>query len=328
MAIGSRVIRSAKPALPAAHPVIPTIRRAGSPFTPPDGILHGMMSDESNSVTAPTATLTALVADDEAIARDGLGHILAALDGIEVLPGARNGREAIKMIRAHRPDVVFLDVEMPDVNGIDVVRTLQEEATPDELPIFVFVTAYSSYAIEAFNLAASDYLVKPFTDARIARCMDRVRRLHARIRAERLSQAVLSLARNDFAAPAPAATSRAYVQRILIPHGVRTIIVPVNTVEWIGADNDYIVVHSQGKAHLLRGTLGAIEQDLDPNNFARAHRSILVNVDQIAELRRERDGSAAMVLRDGTRLPVGRRRYDEIRVRLASHAVPGVGTDH
>lgn len=297
-----------------------------------------MISDESKPNAAPSATpavhatpavLTALVVDDEAIARDGLGHILAALDGVEVFPGARNGREAIRTIRARRPDVVFLDVEMPDVNGIDVVRTLQEEATQDELPIFVFVTAYSTYAIEAFNLAASDYLVKPFTDARIARCMDRVRRLHARIGAERLSRAVLSLARNDFAAPlAPAIMPKAYVQRILIPHGVRTIIVPVNTIEWIGADNDYIVVHTQGKAHLLRGTLGAIEQDLDPNCFARAHRSILVNVDQIAELRRERDGSAAMVLRDGTRLPVGRRRYDEIRVRLASHAVPGVGSDH
>ena len=290
-----------------------------------------MISDEPNLVEAPTATLTltALVADDEAIARDGLGHILAALDGVEVLPGARNGRDAIRAIRTRRPDVVFLDVEMPDVNGIDVVRTLQEEVSPDELPIFVFVTAYSTYAIEAFNLDASDYLVKPFTDARIARCMDRVRRLHARIRAERLSQAVLSLARNDFAAPlAPATAPKTYVQRVLIPHGVRTIIVPVNTIEWIGADNDYIVVHSQGKAHLLRGTLGAIEQDLDPSCFARAHRSILVNVDQITELRRERDGSAGMVLRDGTRLPVGRRRYDEIRVRLASHTVPGVGSDH
>jgi len=288
-----------------------------------------MISEEPNPASAPTATLTALVADDEAIARDGLGHILAALDGVEVLPGARNGRDAIRAIRTRRPDVVFLDVEMPDVNGIDVVRTLQEDVTPDELPIFVFVTAYSTYAIEAFNLAASDYLVKPFTDARIARCVDRVRRLHARIRAERLSQAVLSLAQSDLVAPfAPATAPKAYVQRILIPHGVRTIVVPVNTIEWIGADNDYVVVHSQGKAHLLRGTLGSIEQDLDPGCFARAHRSILVNVDQITELRRERDGSAGMVLRDGTRLPVGRRRYDEIRVRLASHTVPGVGSDH
>jgi two-component system, LytTR family, response regulator len=314
--------------VPTVHPPELTVRRGESPFAPSDGILHDMTT-ESNSVATPTATLTALVVDDEAIARDGLGHILSALDGIEVLPGARNGREAIKMIRARRPDVVFLDVEMPDVNGIDVVRTLQDEATSDELPIFVFVTAYSTYAIEAFNLAASDYLVKPFTDARIARCMDRVRRLHVRIRAERLSQAVLSMARNDFAAPhAPATAPKAYIQRMLIPHGVRTIVVPVNTIEWIGADNDYIVVHSQGKAHLLRGTLGAVEQDLDPNNFARAHRSILVNVEQIAELRRERDGSAAMVLRDGTRLPVGRRRYDEIRVRLGSRSVSGIGSDH
>lgn len=306
-----------------------TVRRTGSLNTPSDGILNGMTPEETPPVVPSSATLTALVVDDEAIARDGLGHILAALGGIEILPGARNGRDAIRTIRARRPDVVFLDVEMPDVNGIDVVRTLQQDLSPDELPIFVFVTAYSAYAIEAFNLAASDYLVKPFTDARIARCMDRVRRLHARIRAEQLSQAVLSLARSDFVSTvAPAVTPRAYVQRMLIPHGVRTIVVPVNTIDWIGADNDYIVVHTQGKAHLLRGTLGALEQDLDPACFVRAHRSILVNLDQIAELRRDRDGSAAMVLRDGTKLPVGRRRYDEIRVQLASRTASIVGSEH
>jgi two-component system LytT family response regulator len=270
--------------------------------------------------TAPN--LTALVVDDESIARDGLGHILTSLGGIELLPGCRNGREAIRAIRARRPDVVFLDVEMPDVNGVEVARSLQHDTPADELPIFVFVTAYSAYAIEAFNLGASDYLVKPFTDARIAQCMKRVQKLRARMRAEKLSDAVLSLTRNDFALPVPSpAATGSYIQRILIPHGVRTVVVPVSTVDWIGADNDYVVVHSQGKTHLLRGTLGAIEQDLDPQCFMRAHRSILVNIEQIAELRRDRDGSAALVLRDGTRLPVGRRRYDDIRDRLGSHTV-------
>lgn len=287
---------------------------------------NAVNSEDSRTVAEPTATITALVVDDEAIARDGLGQILTSLGGIEVLAGCRNGRDAMRVIRARRPDVVFLDVEMPDVNGIDVVRSLQSEMTADELPIFVFVTAYSTYAIEAFNLAASDYLVKPFTDARIAHCMARVRRLRARLRAERLSQAVLSLARDDLTTPStPVVGPKAYVQRILIPHGVRTVVVPVSTIDWIGADNDYVVVHSQGKTHLLRGTLGAIEQDLDPQSFVRAHRSILVNIDQIAELRRDRDGSAALVLRDGTRLPVGRRRYDDIRDRLARHSVPRVG---
>lgn len=276
----------------------------------------------------PAVTLTALVVDDEAIARDGLGHILAALGDVEVLPGCRNGRDAVRTIRARRPDVVFLDVEMPDMNGIDVVRALQESVGVEDLPIFVFVTAYSAYAIEAFNLAASDYLVKPFTDERIGKCMARVRRLHARMRAERLTQAVMSLARNDAAAPAAAQPQKAYAQRILIPHGVRTVVVPVDSVEWVGADNDYIVVHSQGKTHLLRGTLGALEQELDPRCFVRAHRSVLVNIEQIAELRRDRDGAAALVLKDGTRLPVGRRRYDEIRDRLAGTVVPRVGGDH
>jgi len=289
---------------------------------------NGISADHASSATDSAVTLTALVVDDETIARDGLGHILTALGGIEVLPGCRNGRDAIKSIRARKPDVVFLDVEMPDMNGIDVVRSLQEDASGENLPIFVFVTAYSTYAIEAFNIAASDYLVKPFTDERIERCMTRVRRQHARIRAERLSQAVISLTRTDLDAPAaPVSVRKAFAQRILVPHGVRTVVVAVNTVDWIGADNDYIVVHAQGKTHLLRGTLGAIEEDLDPLLFVRAHRSILVNIDQIVELRRDRDGSAALVLRDGTRLPVGRRRYDEIRDRLASHTVPRVGGD-
>lgn len=284
-----------------------------------------------SEVSAPTAdpapTLTALVVDDEAIARDGLGQILASLGGVQVLAGCRNGTEAIRVIRARRPDVVFLDVEMPDISGIDVVRTLQQDVAADDLPIFVFVTAYSSYAIEAFNLAASDYLVKPFTDARIARSMARVRRLHTRLRAERLSQAVLSLARDGLAtASGNLSAPKTFAQRILIPHGVRTVVVPVETIAWIGADNDYVVVHSQGKTHLLRGTLGALENDLDPQYFIRSHRSILVNIDQIAELRRDRDGSAALVLRDGTRLPVGRRRYDDVKERLASHTVPRVGS--
>ncbi len=299
-----------------------TVQRVQSKRTMEDRLVG---PDPSQVPVDFTTTLTALVVDDEAIARDGLGQILTSLGGIEVLAGCRNGRDAIRTIHSRRPDIVFLDVEMPDVNGIDVVQALLNDTPMDELPIFVFVTAYSAYAIEAFNLGASDYLVKPFTDARIAQCMDRVRRMHARIRAEKLSNAVLSLTRNDFTTPiASQPTSRSYVQRILVPHGVRTVVVPVNTVDWIGADNDYVVVHSQGKTHLLRGTLGAIEQDLDPKCFVRAHRSILVNIEQIAELRRDRDGSAALVLRDGTRLPVGRRRYDEIRDRLGSHTVPRI----
>lgn len=289
---------------------------------------NAVAPDEPRLPPDPAVTLTALVVDDEAIARDGLGQILTSLGGIHVLPGCRNGRDALRAIRARRPDVVFLDVEMPDVNGIDLVHALQAELPAEELPILVFVTAYSSYAIEAFNLAASDYLVKPFTDARIAHCMTRVRRLHARLRAERLSEAVMSLARSDLAGKTePPAAPRAYLQRILVPHGVRTVVVPVSTIDWIGADNDYVSIHAQGKTHLLRGTLGAMEGDLDPQCFIRAHRSILVSIDRIAELRRERDGSAALVLHDGTRLPVGRRRYDDIRDRLSSHSIPRAAGD-
>lgn len=275
---------------------------------------------EEPASTDVSVPLTAVVVDDEAIARDGLERILALQPGVKVLAGCRNGGEAIQVIRARRPDVVFMDVEMPDINGIDVVRSLTRDAPPDDLPTFVFVTAYSDHAVEAFDLAASDYLVKPFSDERIALCVGRVHRLRARMQAERLSDAMLTFARQSVATSALA--PKAYLQRILIPHGVRTVVVPVNEVHWVAADNDYIVVHAQGKTHLLSGTLSAMEEELDPECFVRAHRSVLVNIDRIVELRRERDGSAALVLSDGTRLPVGRRRYDDIRHRLSNHIAP------
>ena len=273
--------------------------------------------EELASTGAPVA-LTAVVVDDEAIARDGLERILTSLGDVNVLASCRNGGEALRVIRAQRPDVVFMDVEMPDISGIDVVRSLARDTPPDDLPTFVFVTAYSDHAIEAFDLAAMDYLVKPFSDERIALCVDRVHRLRARMQAERLSRAMLAFARQHVATSAPK-VPKAYLQRILIPHGVRTVVVPVTDVHWVVADNDYIVVHAQGKSHLLSGTLSAMEEELDPECFIRAHRSVLVNIHQIAELHRDRDGSAALVLSDGTRLPVGRRRYDDIRHRLSKH---------
>jgi two-component system LytT family response regulator len=285
-----------------------------------------LTAENSELALGPAATVTALVVDDETIARDGLGGILTSLGGIEVLGGCRNGRDAIRAIRTHSPDVVFLDVEMPDLNGLDIIRSIRAELPADELPIFVFVTAYSNYAIEAFNLAVSDYLIKPFSDARVALCLRRVRRLLACARAERLNQAVIALAAGGLPMPVRSSGSaEPYIRRVLIPHGVRTVVVPVDTIDWLGADNEYVAVHSRGKTYLMRGPLSTIVQNLDPRVFVRVHRSIVANMEQIVELQRDRNGLATLLLRDGTRLSIGRRRYEEIHQQLGSRTARRAG---
>ncbi|MEO7083282.1 MAG: LytTR family DNA-binding domain-containing protein [Gemmatimonadaceae bacterium] len=293
---------------------------------------RGARVDASVAARAPTP-ITVLVVDDEAIAREGLESILASMPRVSVLPGCRNGNDAIAAAQQSRPDVIFLDIEMPGIDGFGVARML----TRDPGPIIVFVTAYSSYAVGAFELEASDYLVKPFSDARVSACVVRVRRLcgdrDKQQREARLAQLVVSWAQEHDGGLSTAEVSplhdvtvadRAnrdlapkYATRLLVPNGMRTSIVPVDLIDWITADDDYVALHTRGKTHLLRGTLGAIAAGLHPNAFVRTHRSVLVNVSRITELRRERDGSAVVVLEDGRRLPVGRRRYEDVRQALA-----------
>jgi two-component system LytT family response regulator len=293
---------------------------------------RGERVDASAAPRAPTP-ITVLVVDDEAIAREGLESILGAMPGISVLPGCRNGHDAIAAAQQSRPDVVFLDIEMPGIDGFNVARML----TPAPGPIIVFVTAYSSYAVGAFELEASDYLVKPFSDARVSACVARVRRLcgdrHEKQRVAHLVQLVGSWASEhgsglpsaeDSLLQEVATSDRAdresapkYATRLLVPNGMRTSIISVDLIDWITADDDYVVLHARGKTYLLRATLGAIAAELHPHAFVRTHRSVLVNVSRITELRRERDGSATVVLEDGRRLPVGRRRYEDVRQALA-----------
>lgn len=288
---------------------------------------------DATVATRPPTPITVLVVDDEAIAREGLESILASMPGISVLPGCRNGHDAIDAAQQSRPDVIFLDIEMPGIDGFGVARML----APDPGPIIVFVTAYSSYAVDAFELEASDYLVKPFTDARVGACVARVQRLcgdrDKQQREAHLAQLVVSWAQEHDGGPSTAEGSllhdvtpsdRAdrdsapkYATRLLVPNGMRTSIIPVDLIDWITADDDYVVLHARGKTYLLRGTLGAIAAGLHPRAFVRTHRSVLVNVSRITELRRERDGSAAVVLEDGHRLPVGRRRYEDVRQALS-----------
>jgi two-component system LytT family response regulator len=240
-----------------------------------------------------------VVADDEPLARHGVVGMLASQPGIAVVGEARNGSEAVRAIRDHRPDLVFLDVQMPELDGFAVVRQL---AAP--LPLIVFITAFDDYAVRAFELAAIDYLVKPFTDARFELAFARAR---ARVRGGARSgpggaaRVLHELGAGTGEAIAPPG-------HFLVRTGRRSVLIGVDEVDWIEADGYYATLHVRGEAHLVRETMASLEARLDPVRFVRIHRSAIVNLGRVRELRRTAAGHLEAVLTDGTKLEVSRSR--------------------
>ena len=240
--------------------------------------------------------LRVLIVDDEALARQRLEDLVRHEPNVEIVGTADNGNAAVTAIRSLRPDLVFLDVQMPGRTGIEVVR----EIGPQNMPATIFVTAYDQYALHAFEVAAVDYLVKPFDDERFGRALDRAR---ARIEA----------ARRDGAG---AGSPSRWLEKFAIECAGRISIVPVETVEWIEAQDYYVQLHARGKEHLLRETLRNLETRLDPRRFARVHRSAIVNVECVKQLRRRTHGEYVLVLDDGTELKLSRTHRDQLQLLL------------
>ena len=212
--------------------------------------------------------IRAVIADDEPIARRGIRQLLAAHADIEVAAEARNGREAVQCVRTLQPDLLFLDIEMPGLDGFEVVARSQTAA-------IIFVTAYETFAVNAFDVDAVDYLLKPVTEERFAAALRRAREK-------------LRIGRN--------------VKRILAGDAV----VDVSEITCIEAADYYAIVHHGGKRSLIRESLDSLESRLTRDAFVRTHRGFLVNLAAIAALQR------SIVLRDGTRVPVSRRRRAEV----------------
>lgn len=244
--------------------------------------------------------MSVLVVDDEPPARESLRLLLEARPGMKLIAECGDGNTAVSMIRAHRPDLVLLDVQMPGLDGFDVIRTIGA----DQMPHVVFVTAFDRYALEAFEVSAVDYLLKPFSDERFAAAMGRVcrrRRDPNRVLLSTQLAAVLSelealrTSRRDTAA-----------DLIAVPGRGRVRLVDPASISWVEAADDYVRLHVGADSYLLRGTMSDIEGRLDPNVFARIHRSTIVNVTLIAELIPQPRGDAVVILRDGTRLRLSR----------------------
>jgi two-component system LytT family response regulator len=245
-----------------------------------------------------------LVVDDEPPARRRLLELLEKEPDIEVRGTFGDGSEASGAIAREKPDLLFLDVQMPGLDGFELLDRIDSERRP----ITIFVTAYDAYALKAFEVRALDYLLKPFSDERFEAALARAReRIRSRER-EALGERVLALARS------PAA--RSYVSRLAVRNRGQVLFLDVSDVEWIEAAGVYATIHEGGREHLVRESLAALEARLDPAKFARIHRSAIVALDRVSELRLDDRGGCRVRLRDGTLLPLSRRQREALEERL------------
>jgi len=256
--------------------------------------------------------IRALVVDDEPPARQGLTRMLAAHRDITVVGESRNGSEAVRAIRAARPDLVFLDVEMPGLDGFGVLRAL----APGPLPLIVFVTAFDDYAVRAFEVHAIDYLIKPFSDRRfldtLARARQQIQHAAAADAARRLS-ALLSAPLTEQPAE-PRVEPRA--DTLLATTGRRSVVIAIAEIDWVEAQDYCVLVHIARTSYLLRDSIRRLEPRLAAHGFVRVHRSALVNLARVRELRRPAQREWCLVLDDGTELPISRRLRPDIQRQL------------
>lgn len=241
------------------------------------------MSAESSS------KIRALVIDDEPLARSNILHLLRTNPEVEILGEYASAVDGLASIRTSKPDLVFLDVRMPEYDGFDMLEMLGADAPP----AIIFVTAYDQYALKAFDTGALDYLLKPFNNARFARALDRAR--------ERIAYRRQAPAKMD---------------RITIKSAGQVIFLPVADIDWIEAADYYASLHVGAKTHLVRRSMNDLESDLDPAQFCRIHRSTIVNLDRVRELRFDSDAEYELILATGAKLHLSRRYRKDLQSRL------------
>ncbi len=260
-------------------------------------------------------TIRTILVDDEKLAIQGLEIRLEKFDDIEIVDTCSNGREAIRKIKTLKPDLVFLDIQMPGFDGFSVVQGVMEI----EPPLFIFVTAYAEHAVRAFEASAIDYLVKPVEEDRLADAMDRVRKRLTEKRGseeiEKLKNVLSEVAPGAMAdfenAEEPTAASR-YEKLINVKDRGQIFRVDVDTIERIDAAGDYMCIYTADNSLILRETMKDLEKRLDPRNFQRVHRSTIVNLSQVREVKPHTNGECFLVLGSGAQVKVSRSYRDVV----------------
>lgn len=234
-------------------------------------------------------TIHIVLADDEVLARQKLRIFLRDEPDCEVVGECATAAETIELVRAARPDLVFLDIRMPDMDGFDVIDALSAHAD-FTMPRIVFTTAYDQYALRAFEVHAADYLLKPFTPERLRTALERVR------------------TRADSEPPGDAEnhSTATYTTRIVFKSRGRILFLPVSEIRWIAAEENYVRISTGDETHLLRETMAHLERRLDPRSFLRVHRSSIVNLQYVKEVRMDAEGEPGILLVNGQKVPMSR----------------------
>jgi two-component system, LytTR family, response regulator len=243
-------------------------------------------------------TVRVLIADDEPVARRRLRRLLQREPDFSLVAECADGAEALRLMVDAAPDLVLLDVQMPELDGFEVLQRFPG----DRWPAVIFVTAFDRYALRAFDVHAIDYLLKPFSPERFRTAIARARtRLSQGARDGGLAGLVEEVRRRP-----------AYLTRVAVALRGRTILLDVMTIDWVQAADNYVTLHAGGREYLVRDTLAALERQLDPDRFARIHRSTIVNLDRIAQLEPATHGDGIVQLHDGTRLVITRTWRDRV----------------
>lgn len=276
------------------------------------------------------SALTAIIVDDEQLARRGLSVRLEQIPDVEVVAECNNGHEALSAVAQHSPDLLFLDIQMPGMDGFDVVENLQG----DDMPMVIFVTAYNEYAVDAFKVHAIDYITKPIEDDRLLEAVQRAQQLQAQqssnVNKEKLVQLIMSItgesasdieamATGDEAAHGLAGKEQhRWPEKITVKDGSDIQFIRVADIQWVDAAGDYMCIHAGGKTHIMRITMKQLEGMLNPELFLRVHRSTIVNSNRITGAQTLNNGEFLLNLDGDTQLKVSRSYREKIRKFLVS----------
>ena len=262
-------------------------------------------------------TLRAIIVDDEPLARKGLRLRLAEIENVEVIAECANGREALKEVAETNPDLMFLDIQMPGMSGFDVISKMQQ----DEMPLIIFVTAFDQYAIEAFDVHAVDYLLKPIDADRLAEAVERAishaDQNGAVTDKQRLLELIISItgkSENSITQLLRDHTGvKSYPDKIAIKDGSETTLVLSRDIDWVDAAGDYMCVHANNETHIMRITMKELEEQLDPANFQRVHRSTIVNLDRVDKVCSHMNGEFHLLLNNGSSIKMSRSYKEKVK---------------
>jgi len=260
----------------------------------------------------PDRTLRVVIVDDELLARQRIEDLLAKEERVEIAGTASDGNAAVETIRALKPDLVFLDVQMPGRTGLEVVEAIGAE----QMPATIFTTAFDKFALKAFDLAAVDYLVKPFDDERFAQALRRARKAIELEEVGRMTQQLLTLLHAPPAVPSTPKKTPEYLERISVESRGQVRVVPVSKIDYITASGPYAELHVGDRTFAIRERMQLLEERLDPDVFFRIHRSAIVRLDRVETLLHAAGGDYAVRLKDGTELSVSRGRREELEAKL------------